>query len=355
MCGIVGYVGKQSAVPILIDGLKHLEYRGYDSAGLAVLTPQGRIEVQKTEGKIARLEEMLEGNAPEGTIGVGHTRWATHGAPITCNAHPHFDCRERLVVVHNGIIENFSSLREELMAQGHIFRSQTDTEVIAHLVEVEYDKLSGGGEERLVEAVRRALRRVRGSYAIAVLCQDSPGVLVGARMHAPLVIGLGERENYLASDIPAILHRTRLVIPMEEEELVVVGRDGFQLYNLEGVPIEREPVEITWNAEAAEKGGYPHFILKEIYEQPAGLANTLRGRLEEDSPILEELSHLDLTRVNRAYIVACGSSYIAGLYGKLAIERWARLPVEVAVGSEFRYVDPVLDERTLCILVSQSG
>ena len=367
MCGIVGYVGQRFAVPILLDGLQRLEYRGYDSAGIAVLTLEDEIEVHKAEGKLSRLIRALDGRTPAGYLGIGHTRWATHGVPNTANAHPHTDCSGRIVVVHNGIIENYAALRDELRAKGHRFTSETDTEVIAHLVEEAMAQLEGAGSPRaagqplLVRAVRLALQRVRGAYAIAALFQREPDLLVGARLFSPLVVGLGHGENYLASDIPAILRETRSALLLDDGEVVAITRQEAEIFTFDGQPVERQPFQVTWDVQAAEKGGYPHFVLKEIHEQPQGIRNVLRGRVDGERLNLTErlnlveLDGLDLMGVERVTIVACGTSYYAGLVGKCAIEGWARLPVEVAIASEFRYATPILDERTLCILISQSG
>jgi len=357
VCGIVGYVGPRFATPILLDGLQRLEYRGYDSAGIAVLNVAGEIEIEKTEGKLRKLLEALKEGSPTGFLGVGHTRWATHGLPNQVNAHPHADCQCRIVLVHNGIIENYSPLREELLARGHRFLSQTDTEVLAHLIEEEYDELVQKGDDRplLPEAVRRALTRVRGAYAIAAFCREEPGVLVGARLFSPLIIGLGQGENYLASDIPAIMRHTRRAMVVDDGEVVALSRGGVAIRTLEGERIDREPLQITWDVQSAEKEGYPHFYVKEVHEQPQAIVNALRGRLDGPRVSLSEWAHLDLSQVNRVSIVACGSSYYAGLLGKLLIEKWAGLPVEVAVASEFRYRGPVMDQGTLVILITQSG
>jgi glucosamine--fructose-6-phosphate aminotransferase (isomerizing) len=357
VCGIVGYVGPRFATPILLDGLQRLEYRGYDSAGIAVLNLAGEVEIEKTEGKLRKLLEALKEESPTGFLGVGHTRWATHGLPNEVNAHPHADCQRRIVLVHNGIIENYSPLREELLARGHHFVSQTDTEVLAHLIEEQYDGLveEGGELPRLPEAVRRALTRVQGAYAIAAFCREEPGVLVGARLFSPLIIGLGQGENYLASDIPAIMRHTRRAMVVDDGEVVALNTGGVVICTLEGEEIRREPLQITWDVQSAEKGGYPHFYLKEVHEQPQAIASTLRGRLDGPRVSLSEWAHLDLGQVDQVSIVACGSSHYAGLVGKLLIEKWAGLPVEVAVASEFRYRDPIMDAGTLVILVTQSG
>lgn len=357
MCGIVGYVGPRFATPILLEGLQRLEYRGYDSAGIAVLNLAGEIEIEKTEGKLKNLLEALSEGGPRGLLGLGHTRWATHGLPNEVNAHPHADCERRIVLVHNGIIENYSSLRDELSARGHRFVSETDTEVLAHLFEEEYESLVEEEHEGpyLPEAVRRGLQRVRGAYAIAAFCRDEPGMLVGARLFSPLVIGLGGGENYLASDIPAVMRHTRRTMVVDDGEVVVLTPGSVSIRTLEGEEIRREPLQITWDVESAEKGGYPHFYLKEVHEQPQAIRNTLRGRLDGLQVSLPEWGDLDLKDLNRAAIVACGSSYYAGRVGKLLIEKWAGLPVEVAVASEFRYGDPLIDERTLVVLITQSG
>jgi glucosamine--fructose-6-phosphate aminotransferase (isomerizing) len=357
VCGIVGYVGPRLATPILLDGLQRLEYRGYDSAGIAVLNLAGEIEIEKTEGKLRKLLEALKEGSPIGCLGVGHTRWATHGLPNEVNAHPHADCQRRIVLVHNGIIENYSTLREELLMRGHRFLSQTDTEILAHLIEEEYDQLVRKGDDppHLPEAVRRALTRVRGAYAIAAFCRDEPDLLVGARLFSPLIVGLGQGENYLASDIPAIMRHTRRATVVDDGEVVALTREGVTIRTLEGEEIDREPLHITWNVESAEKGGYPHFYLKEVHEQPQAILNTLRGRFDGSRISLSEWAHLDLSQVNRVNIVACGTSYYAGLVGKLLIERWAGLAAEVTVASEFRYRDPIMDKGTLVMLITQSG
>ncbi len=361
MCGIVGYAGHRAATPILLDGLKRLEYRGYDSAGVAVLDPEGCLAIAKAEGKLSRLVERLDGRQPIGALGVGHTRWATHGAPNTVNAHPHTDSSGDIVLVHNGIIENYAELRTEMAERGHDFASETDTEVLAHLIGVEYSDLRAGanGHKPLphlfAEAVRRALKRVEGAYAVVAFHRDEPNLLVGARQFSPLVIGLGQDENFLASDIPALLAYTRQAMTLEDGELVIVQPGGVQVYTLDGRPVVRQPFTVTWDLAAAEKGGFPHFFLKEIHEQPDRLRDCLRGRIVEDRVCLPELDGLDLNRVKRVRLVACGTAYHACLMGRTLLERWARLPSEAAIGSEFRYADPMIDDRTLVVLVSQSG
>lgn len=370
MCGIVGYVGGRLATPILLDGLKRLEYRGYDSAGIAILTSDRRLEIHKRAGKLDQLIAHVNGSTPTGQLGIGHTRWATHGAPTQRNAHPHTDCTQRITLVHNGIIENYASLRDELIAGGHTFQSETDTEVIAHLIETRYAE-SRHTEADFLSAVRGALHVVEGAYAIVAFSPEHPDLIVGARLFSPLVAGIGEGENYLASDIPAILRETQQALLIEDGEVVAVRPDGVEITDRDGRPIRRQPFQVKWNAEAAEKGGFPHFVIKEIHQQPESILSTLRGRLnasrvssngrldvpspEEAGPRLSELNHLDVDHIQRVYIVACGTSFYAGLVGKLAVERWARLPVEVAIASEFRYSQPLLDEHTLVILVTQSG
>lgn len=355
MCGIVGYVGYKQVCPVLLDGLKRLEYRGYDSAGIAVRTPDGNIVVRKSEGKLARLAGQLNGNAPAGTVGLGHTRWATHGAPNDVNAHPHTDESGRVVVIHNGIVENYAELRRELKAQGHVFQSETDTEVLAHLVEREFEARGASGANALVDAVRAALGKVRGAYALGVMDARVPDLVIGARHFSPLIVGIGEGENLIASDIPALLEHTRRALVIEDGELVAITSDAVKLYTLDGEPVERDPFEVTWDVASAEKAGYPHFFLKEINEQPSALANALRGRVSSDRVTLPELDALDWARVERIHVVACGTSYHAGLAAKLALEAWARIPVHVEIASEYRYASPVIDDATLQILITQSG
>ena len=361
MCGIVGYTGPRDAAPILLDGLRRLEYRGYDSAGIAILQADGSIAIRKNEGKLQKLVDNLNGNAPRGMLGLGHTRWATHGAPNDTNAHPHTDCAGRIAVVHNGIIENYAELRDDLRARGHSFTTETDTEVLAHLIEEELTSpltplLKGeGNATRLVWAVQRALKKVRGTYGIGVLDSQNPELLIGARHFSPLIVGIGDGENFIASDIPALLPHTKRVLLIEDGEIAALTRDAVHLYTLDGVEVEREPFEVNWDVQAAEKGGYPHFFLKEIHEQPAALANALRGRVDERGAHLAELDALDLARVNRVLLLACGSSFNAGLIGKRVIEEWVRVPAEAIIASEFRYASPVIDDQTLAILITQSG
>lgn len=348
MCGITGYIGSDQAVPVIIEGLKRLEYRGYDSAGVAVIHEEG-LWLLKKEGRLERLEGMLNGAHPAASLGIGHTRWATHGVPSDDNAHPHTDCKGRIAVVHNGIIENYASLRRWLQEEGHVFTSETDTEVLAHLVEYYY-------QGSLEDAVRKALDIVEGSYALAVICADEPDKIVAVRNQSPLVIGLGEDEYYLASDIPAILNRTRKVYLLEDREMAVLTRNGVEISNGEGKRIDKEVFAVTWSAEAAEKGGYPHFMIKEIMEQPQALRETLRGRI---SGSRVEFSDVDidccLDGVQKIFIVACGTAYHAGVVGKYVIERMARVPVEVDIASEFRYRDILWGDKALLVVISQSG
>jgi len=361
MCGIIGYVGPQGTdvTTILLDGLSKLEYRGYDSAGIAVLTSTGTLELHRRAGKIVNLKiAVAEAERPQpGPLGIGHTRWATHGRPNDTNAHPHPDCTGVLTVVHNGIIENYVELRAELERAGHTFRSETDTEVLSHLIEREY---FGQADHDLERSIRLALKQVTGAYAIAVISSEQPYLLVGARAGGgPLIIGLGEHEQYLASDIPALLKHTRRVLIVDEGEVVALRPESVTLTRLDGTPVEREPLTIDWDAEAAEKGGYPHFALKEIHEQPDAVRRALTGRVRQGQLHLAELDGMraagQLDHIQRVVVVACGTSYHAGLVAKYAIEQWARIPVEVATAAEFRYSDPIVGPETLCIAITQSG
>jgi glucosamine--fructose-6-phosphate aminotransferase (isomerizing) len=353
MCGIVGYIGNKKVVPILIDGLKRLEYRGYDSAGLAVLE-QGRMVVYRSVGKIKELESAVWGANLTGTVGLGHTRWATHGRPTEENAHPHTDCTGDLVVVHNGIIENYLALKEKLIAEGHVFRSETDTEVIAHLIE-KYLK----EDPDIERATRRALTDLTGAYAIGVLWKGDPGRIVGARCQSPLVVGLGEGDFFFASDIPAILSHTRNVLFLNDGEMVVLTREGVHVTTLNGETVQRPVEKVLWSPILAEKGGYKHFMLKEIYEQPRAVRDTIRGRFSEESATIfvEGMEQLDehLVAIDRIILIACGTAWHAGLVGKFMIEELARVSVEVDYSSEFRYRDPVVGDRTLVLAISQSG
>ncbi|MGZ3638839.1 MAG: glutamine--fructose-6-phosphate transaminase (isomerizing) [Ktedonobacterales bacterium] len=358
MCGIVGYVGPQNATPILIDGLQRLEYRGYDSAGIAVVSTAGRLQVRKAAGKLQNLRSAVALAEPSGQMGIGHTRWATHGRPNDGNAHPHNDCHDAITVVHNGIIENYAELRDELLSKGHTFRSETDTEVLAHLIE---EALAGGVS--LVEAVRQTLQRVTGSYSIAVIAQEHPDRLIGARNSGPLIAGLGTGENFLASDIPAILRHTREIVVLEEGEVVEVTSDAIAITDLAGNPVTRASMHVDWDLESAEKGGFPHYFVKEIHEQPQAVRRALLGRIleQQEGPSLR-LAELDrlvasgaLDAVRRITILGCGTSLNAGLLGRQAIERWARMPVEVCVASEYRYAEPIVGPDCLCISLTQSG
>jgi glucosamine--fructose-6-phosphate aminotransferase (isomerizing) len=354
MCGIVGYAGFQEALPILLDGMRSLGYRGYDSSGVGVIgAAQQTLElsVVKRAGKLDRLEEALKSTSAIGTTGVGHTRWATHGPPSDENAHPHLDCGGRIAVIHNGIIENFSELRARLAKEGHTLSSETDTECIAHLLE---SRMQDG----LAAAVRSAVRELEGAFAIVALSLDEPGLIVGAKVSSPLIVGMGEDENLLASDIPAVLPLTRTVVPIEEGQMVEVRAESVRVTTFAGREVQPVPMTIDWDVERAEKGGYDDFMLKEIYEQPAAIRDTLAGRVDPlDYIRLDELrlSEELLRDVDRVFVVACGTAYHAGLVAKYAIEHWTRLPVEIEIASEFRYRDPVLDANSLTLAVSQSG
>lgn len=351
MCGIVGYIGFRESQPILIEGLKKLEYRGYDSAGIAVFTEQG-LEVTKTVGRLVNLENRLSGEPLRGTVGIGHTRWATHGKPSDVNSHPHTDNSLKFSVVHNGIIENYLELKEELMHQGHQFLSETDTEVISHLISVEYD-----GD--IVKAVQRAVKKMRGAFALGVLTEYEPDRLVAVRYASPLIIGVGDGEKYIASDIPAILEHTRDIYILNDGEMAILTRDRVELVSIEGNPIAKEIFRVDWDLMTAEKGGYDHFMLKEIHEQPKAYRDTMLGRVSEDgrSVVLPELKITpeQLRGINRVHIVACGTAMHAGLVGKNVIESLVRIPVETDVASEYRYRSPIITPDTLVIVVSQSG
>ena len=351
MCGIVGYVGPRHATDILLSGLARLEYRGYDSAGVAVIEGEGLTVVRRV-GRLDNLRDALAKHPLTGTTGIGHTRWATHGRPSEENAHPHTDCEGRVAVVHNGIIENYTALRDELAQNGHILRSETDTEVVAHLVE---SYLEGD----LVSAVRKAVGRLHGSFALAITLRDDPSTIVAVRMDSPLIIGRGDGENIVASDIPAVLEHTRDVVVLHDGEIAAVTAEGITVWDAAGAVVtDLETMQVAWDLDAAEKGGYEDFMLKEIHEQPKALRETLRGRMGEDGAI--QLSELMMTPeqvagIERVYIIACGTSYHAGLVAKNLIEAWARIPVEVDVSSEFRYRDPIVDDETLVVAITQSG
>jgi glucosamine--fructose-6-phosphate aminotransferase (isomerizing) len=352
MCGIVGYIGRDQAAPILLEGLSRLEYRGYDSAGVAVFDGQtGSLAVRKAKGRLQVLSDQLHGGADlDSTAGVGHTRWATHGAPSDVNSHPQVSRSGKIAVVHNGIIENYAELKAFLMNQGVSFTSETDTEVVAQLIEYFYD-----GD--LLQAVGRVLHRIQGAYALGILCADCPDQIIAVRKDSPLILGYGEGCNFIASDVTAILRHTRRVGYMEDGELAVLTREGVQCYNHLMQPIEKEIVTVDWEIDAAEKGGYEHFMFKEIMEQPEALRRCLSPRIREGEIVFEDfsLSKNFLQNMRRIYIVACGSSYHVGMVGKYHLERLTRIPVEVALGSEFRYMDPIVDEHTLVIVISQSG
>lgn len=350
MCGIVGYLGNKKATEVLVEGLSKLEYRGYDSAGVAVNTGD-ELSIRKFKGRLAVLSDDLEKSPIQGTLGIGHTRWATHGEPSDVNSHPHFNKDKSIAVVHNGIIENYMELKEELQKEGYEFLSQTDTEVIAHLVDKYY-------EGNLFDAVYNATKKLRGAYAIGAICKDNNNELVAVRKDSPLIVGLGEGENFIASDIPAILKYTKNVYFLENGEFVHIQNDTVTVLDENRNVVKKEVNEITWDVESASKGGYEHFMLKEIYEQPNGVKETLVRRLDENGDIkLDDIkmTKKDLEKINKVYIIACGTAYHAGLVGKYAIEKFAKIPVTCDIASEFRYNDPFVDENTLVILVSQSG
>ena len=352
MCGIIGYIGPRPVLPVLVEGLRRLEYRGYDSAGVALVN-DGRLDVRRSAGKLARLEEVLAADPIAGSYGLGHTRWATHGRPSEENAHPHRDCTGRLVVVHNGIIENYLDLKSALEAEGHRFVTETDTEIVAHLVERE---MRGDGLEA---AVGRALRQLRGLFAIVLISGDDPEVIVAARNGPPVVVGLGDGEFLVASDIPAILSYTRDVVFLDDGEIAVLTREGVRFTDLDGQAHERTSQRVVWDPVMAERAGYKHFMLKEIFEQPRAIGETLVGRLSSSRAevTLDEIGLDDraLAAVDRLLIVACGTSWHAGLVGKFLVEQLARVPVEVDYGSEYRYRDPIVDQRTLAVVITQSG
>lgn len=350
MCGIVGYLGPKNASEVIVDGLSKLEYRGYDSAGVAVCN-DGELEIRKFKGRLAVLAEDIEKNEMKGNLGIGHTRWATHGEPSDVNSHPHFNMDKTIAVVHNGIIENYMELKEELKEDGVEFRSETDTEVIAHLVDKYY-------EGNLLDAVYKTVARLRGAYALGVICKDNEDELVAVRKDSPLIAGVGEGENFIASDIPALLKYTRKVYFLENGEVVHIKGNELKIYDAERNPVEKEIYDVKWDIEAASKGGYDCFMLKEINEQPEGVKNTLERRLDENGNIVLDGIHLtkeDLDSINRIYIVACGTAYHAGLLGKNALEKYLKVPVITDIASEFRYSDNFVDEHSLVILVSQSG
>ncbi|MBV4449205.1 glutamine--fructose-6-phosphate transaminase (isomerizing) [Clostridium tyrobutyricum] len=351
MCGIVGFVGKKNATPILIDGLSKLEYRGYDSAGVAVLDKENNINVIKAKGRLVNLKGKLDSNPIEGYIGIGHTRWATHGEPSDINAHPHCNADGTISVVHNGIIENYIELREWLMSLGYKFISDTDTEVIPQIIDHFYNG-------NLLDAVIKATTKLEGSYALGVISSKEPNKLIAVRKDSPLVVGVGKGEYFVASDVPAMLSHTRDIYYLNDKEFVEITEDGVKIFNQEKQQINRELVHVTWNADAAEKGGYAHFMIKEINEQPKAIKDTLSSRVVPGKPI--NLDNITITpeqikNIDRIYVIACGTAYHAGVVGKYVIEKLARIPVEVDIASEFRYRDPMIDKNTLMIVLSQSG
>ncbi|MGC1417091.1 MAG: glutamine--fructose-6-phosphate transaminase (isomerizing) [Candidatus Acidiferrum sp.] len=354
MCGIVGYIGPKKVVPVIIEGLRKLEYRGYDSAGIAVVNPAGKLEIRRAPGKLRNLEEVIQKSPIEGTYGIGHTRWATHGRPTEENAHPHRDCSGEIVVVHNGIIENYLELKEQLQREGHKFVTETDTEVVAHLVE----KNSQGGVP-LEEAVRKSLKELRGIYSLVFLSSRDPQKIVAARIGPPSVIGLGDGEYFVASDIPALLEHTRQIFFLADGDIAVLTQNGVRVMDHEGRPVDRPAHHVAWDPIMAEKGGYKHFMQKEIFEQPRAVRDTLLGRISQDSGkvFLDEMqiTEQQFRDFQQVRIVACGTSWHAALAGKFMIERLARLQVEVDYGSEFRYRDPLVDSKTLTVCISQSG
>jgi glucosamine--fructose-6-phosphate aminotransferase (isomerizing) len=352
MCGIVGYIGPKPVVPVLLDGLRRLEYRGYDSAGVAVVQ-DGAIEVRRSAGKLINLENSINGKPLSGVYGLGHTRWATHGRPTEENAHPHRDGSGRIVVVHNGIIENYLEIKRELLAEGHKFESETDTEVVAHLVEKEWHN------DGLENAVLRAMQRVRGLFALVLMSADDPEKLVAVRNGPPIVVGIGDGEFFVASDVPAILSHTRNVVFLEDREMAVLTKQGVTFRTLDGKTVDRKPLRVTWDPISAEKAGYKHFMLKEIFEQPSAVRETILGRasLETGQVHLNEMSisDADLKSIDKITLLACGTSWHAALVGKFMIEELAKLPVEVDYGSEYRYRDPIINDRSLAVAITQSG
>ncbi|UPL18559.1 glutamine--fructose-6-phosphate transaminase (isomerizing) [Microbacterium aurugineum] len=354
MCGIVGYVGPRPSQDILLAGLARLEYRGYDSAGVAVIDGDGSLGMRKKAGKLAKLRDSLaDAPLPDGSTGIGHTRWATHGGPTDVNAHPHLADDDRLAVIHNGIIENFSALREELLADGVVFRSETDTEVAAALLGREY--AGNGGDLQL--AFRKVVNRLEGAFTLLAMHQDHPGLVVGARRNSPLVIGLGEGENFLGSDVAAFIEHTRKALAIGQDQIVSITPDSISVIDFAGTPVEPEPFDVSWDAAAAEKGGWSSFMAKEVSEQPEAVANTIRGRIQDGQVVIPELDGLDdlFTGINRVIITACGTASYAALVGKYAIEQWARVAVDVELAHEFRYRDPVIGADTLVVSISQSG
>ena len=351
MCGIVGYIGEKQACQILVDGLKRLEYRGYDSAGIAILDG-GDIQIHKSVGNLKALETSLDGKNPVGTLGIGHTRWATHGRPSNANSHPHSDCTGRIAVVHNGIIENYLVLKNQLIAKGHKFTSETDTEVAAHLIESLY-------KGDLLKAVSEACKQFDGSFALVVVCQDQPDRIVAARRYSPLAVGLGDGENYIGSDVSAFIKHSKRVIYVEDDNIAEITRDAVKVYDMDGNSIDPKITEIDWDSAMAERGGYDHFMIKEIHEQPRALRETMRGRLMGDNDAVElpglNLTDEEIKKIDRIVMVACGTAYHASVAGKYVFEALCRIPVDLDVASELRYRDPVIDDRVLGIVITQSG
>ena len=353
MCGIVGYIGERQAQGILLNGLKRLEYRGYDSSGIAIISNNKNTPfVRKSPGKISVLEKLVKTKPLSGSIGIAHVRWATHGAPTRANAHPHADCDNEIMLVHNGIIENYETLKARLLKEGHLFRSQTDTEVIVHLIEGFYKNIP------LEDAVRKALKLVTGSFAIAVIAKHEPEKLVGARSGSPLIVGIGKNENFLASDAPAILEHTKNIIFLEENEIAVLGKNSCKVTDIDGRQVVKKPVQLDWNIEQAKKQGYKHFMLKEINEQPKVIDSLINLRIQEDNKIVfkgQDVAVEKLKGIKSIFIVACGTAYHAGLVGKYALETLCKIPTQIDVSSEFRYRDLLIDKETLVLAISQSG
>lgn len=349
MCGIVGYIGEKTAVPVLINGLKKLEYRGYDSAGIAVFNKDD-LKVVKCKGRLASLESRVEEEVLDGSMGIGHTRWATHGEPNDINSHPHISNSGKIAVVHNGIIENYMKLKDFLQSKGYEFKSETDTEVVAHLIEYHY-------KGNLIEAVMESISEIEGSYALGIMCKDCSTEFIAARKDSPLIVGLGQGENFIASDIPAILEYTRDIYILEDKEIVSLSKNEVKVFDITGAEIKKEIFHVTWDVTSAEKSGYEHFMMKEIFEEPKVLRDTINPRIKDNKIVLDDikLTPEDLKNIDKIFIVACGTAYHAGVVGKYIIEKLARIPVEIDVASEFRYRNPLISNRNLVIIISQSG